>query len=350
MTRLLPTALLLLAAASTATTASATEPYPQRADVRAFVAEMAERNGLDADVLLRQFRKVKPDTAVLKAIKPPADPAARSWQAYRARFVDAKRIERGLEFWRDHEVALVRAQALYGVPAEIIVAIIGVETVYGRHTGQFEVFNALATLAFDYPPRAELFRRELEALLLLARDERRDPWQYRGSYAGAIGYPQFLPSSIRKYAVDFDRDGRVDLSGSSDDAIGSVARFLNMHGWEEGEPIAMAVKVSHCNTPLLLAEGIRPARLPAEMDEFGVEAEGAPAKAAALIDLATPAAPTEYRLGFNNFYVLTRYNRSSLYGAAVMDLAETLRAARPDERDLHLTHRDQDDPNGQPRP
>jgi membrane-bound lytic murein transglycosylase B len=333
MTRFLPIALLLATA-----TASATEPYQHRADVRAFVAETAERNDLDADVLLRQFRKAKPDPAVIKAIKPPTEPGARSWQSYRKRFVDAKRITAGREFWRSHEIALVRAQALYGVPAEIIVAIIGVETIYGRHTGEFEVFNALTNLAFDYPPRATLFRRELEALLLLARDQQRSPWHYRGSYAGAIGYPQFLPSSIRQYAVDFDRDGRIDLSASSEDAIGSVARFLNMHGWEEGEPIVVPAKVSGGGTPPLLAEGIRPARLPSEMAEFGVEAEGAPEKPAALIDLATPDAPTEYRLGYNNFYVLTRYNRSSFYAAAVADLAETLRQARyptpPTEDDL----------------
>ncbi|MBI5784114.1 MAG: lytic murein transglycosylase B [Rhodocyclales bacterium] len=324
MTRFLPTALLLAAAS-----AIATEPYQQRSDVRAFVAETAERNGLDAKVLLRHFRKAKPDPAVIKAITPSTEPAARSWQAYRARFVDAKRITAGLEFWHDHEIALVRAQARYDVPAEIIVAIIGVETIYGRHTGQFEVFNALTNLAFDYPPRAALFRRELEQLLLLARDQRRDPWQYRGSYAGAIGLPQFLPSSIRKYAVDFDRDGRIDLSASSEDAVGSVARFLSLHGWQRGEPVARPAKVSLCNTPQLLAEGIRPARLPEEMEEFGVESDGAPARPAALIDLATPDAPTEYRLGYQNFYVLTRYNRSSFYAAAVADLAETLRAARP---------------------
>lgn len=327
MTRILPTVLLLATA-----TACATEAYQERADVRAFVAETAERNGLDADTLLDHFRKAKPDPAVIKAITPPTDPAARSWQSYRARFVDARRVTDGLEFWRSNEIALVRAQALYDVPAEIIVAIIGVETIYGRLTGDFEVFNALTNLAFDYPPRATLFRQELEALLLLSRDESRSPWHYRGSYAGAIGYPQFLPSSIRKYAVDFDRDGRIDLAASSEDAIGSVARFLNMHGWERGEPIAAPAIVGACNmpcperdTPRLLAEGIRPARLPEEMAEFGVEAEGAPARPAALIDLATPDAPTEYRLGYNNFYVLTRYNRSSFYAAAVADLAQELR-------------------------
>jgi membrane-bound lytic murein transglycosylase B len=316
--------MLLLAAAG----AGAAEPFHQRADVRAFVDDMAERHGFDRARLLKQFRKVQPSPPVLKAIKPP-EPGTRSWQAYRDRFVDEKHISRGLEFWHRHEIALVRAQALFDVPAEIVVAIIGVETLYGQQMGSFDVFNALANLAFDYPPRAELFRGELEQLLLLARAERRDPWQYRGSYAGAIGYPQFLPSSIRKYAVDFDRDGRIDLAASAEDAIGSVARFLKLHGWTEGGPIARPAKVSYCNTPALLAEGIRPARLPAEMDEFGVDAADAPAQPAALIDLATPGSETEYRLGYHNFYVLTRYNRSAFYAAAVADLAAALRSARP---------------------
>lgn len=312
-----------------ATTAASARDFAQRADVQSFVAEMVERNGFDAEALLSNFRKVRSNPAVLKAIAPPSDPAARSWLAYRNRFVEPRRVARGIEFWRRHAASLARAEAIYGVPAEVMVAIIGVETLYGRHTGRFQVFDALATLAFDYPPRAGLFRRELEALLLLARDEQRDPWSYRGSYAGAIGLPQFLPSSVRRFAVDFDRDGSIDLVGSGEDAIGSIGRFLSEHGWLTGEEIARAVKVSGGGTPALLAEGIRPVRLPAEMTEFGVEADGAPEKPAALIDLVTPDGATEYRLGFNNFYVLTRYNRSSLYAAAVMDLAEALRAARP---------------------
>jgi membrane-bound lytic murein transglycosylase B len=315
------TVLLILAAAP-----CAAGHFHERDDVRAFIAEMVEQHGFDHDSLEASFRKVKASPPVLKAIQPP-EPTARSWQAYRARFVDHKRITRGLAFWRRHEVALMRAQALYDVPAEIIVAIIGVETIYGEHQGSFDVFNALANLAFDYPPRAALFRGELEQLLLLAREQHRDPWRYRGSYAGAIGYPQFLPSSIRSHAVDFDRDGRIDLAASSEDAIGSVASFLNRHGWAAGGPISVPAKVSHGDTPFLLAEGIRPVRLPAQMAEFGVEAEAAPADPAALIDLGTPGGPTEYRLGYHNFYVLTRYNRSTFYAAAVADLAEALHQA-----------------------
>jgi membrane-bound lytic murein transglycosylase B len=320
---------LLVLPALVAATACAAESYDEREDVRAFVADLAEREGFDADELLASFHKVKANPAVIKAITPPADPGVRSWQAYRSRFVEPKRIARGLAFWRQHEAALARAEALYGVPAEIVVAIIGVETIYGRRTGRFDVFNALANLAFDYPPRAELFRGELAALLLLAREEGRDPWRYRGSYAGAIGLPQFLPSSVRQWAVDFDRDGRIDLATSADDAIGSVANFLVAHGWRQGEPIGWPVKVSHDGPVRMLTTSVIPSWLPSEMAEFGVDAADAPDMPSALIDLATSEAPTEYRLGFNNFYVLTRYNRSSFYAAAVNDLAETLRAARP---------------------
>jgi membrane-bound lytic murein transglycosylase B len=287
---------------------------------------MAERYDFAPATLLAQFHRVTPSPAVIRAITPPSDPGVRSWQAYRSRFVEATRIGRGLDFWRRHEAALDRAEARYGVPAEIIVAIIGVETLYGRNPGKFHVFNALTNLAFDYPPRAALFRGELEALLLLAREERRDPWSYRGSYAGAIGLPQFLPSSIRRYAVDFDGSGGIDLAVSAEDAIGSVARFLNEHGWARGEVISLPARVQE-DPAALLAEGIRPARLPADLLGFGVEADAAPERPAALIDLATPTEATEYRLGFNNFFVLTRYNRSSFYAAAVQDLAEVLRAA-----------------------
>jgi membrane-bound lytic murein transglycosylase B len=363
--------------------ASANSGYAQREDVQAFIAAMQARHGLDAERLTALFGKTRPNASVLKAIAPPADPGIRSWQNYRQRFIEPRRIAAGLDFWRKHRATLAKAQALSGVPAEIIVAIIGIETFYGRHLGRFDSFAALATLAFDYPPRADLFRRELEALLLLAQDEGRAPDSYRGSYAGAIGLPQFLPSSIRAYAVDFDNNGRIDLVGSPADAIGSAANFLKEHGWVEGGPIAVAVKVgagpSQADTPpvtasgdfmggsepglrargankvgaggtapagsaaltgtasagsaglmgsaheVLIAEGILPRRRPAEMAGFGVEVPAAaPDAPAALIDLVTPAAPTEYWLGYRNFYVITRYNRSSFYAMTVFQFAETL--------------------------
>lgn len=305
--------------------------YAQREDVQAFIAAMQARHGMDAERLTALFEKTRPLPSVLKAIAPPADPGIRSWQAYRQRFIEPRRIAAGLAFWRKHQATLARAEALSGVPAEIIVAIIGVETFYGKQLGRFGSFAALATLAFDYPPRAELFRRELEALLLLAQDENRAPDSYRGSYAGAIGLPQFLPSSIRAYAVDFDQDGHIDLTASPADAIGSAANFLKEHGWETAGPIAVRVKVGAGETAhqALLDEGIKPARHPAGMTAFGIDIpHTAPDAPAALIDLVTPAAPMEYWLGYQNFYVITRYNRSSFYAMTVFQFAQTLQARR----------------------
>ncbi len=303
--------------------------YAEREDVQAFIAEMQTRHGLDSEKLTRLFAQTEPIPFVLKAIAPPADPRVKSWRSYRQRFIEPKRLKAGLEFWHKHRATLAKAEALSGVPAEFIVAIIGIETIYGKHLGRFDTFTALATLAFDYPPRADLFRRELEALLLLARDEQRSPTDYRGSYAGAIGLPQFLPSSIRAYAVDFDKSGQIDLTGSPSDAIGSVANFFKEHGWEAGGPVTLKVDAGGTACEPLIAEGIKPMRRPAEMRDFGVavpaDATDAPA---ALIDLVTPDADTEYWLGYQNFFVITRYNRSSFYAMAVFQFAQALKAAR----------------------
>jgi membrane-bound lytic murein transglycosylase B len=311
------------------------EPYARREDVRAFVQEMHQRHGFDVDALEALFGRTKPLAAVIKAIMPPRDPGVRSWQAYRNRFVEPKRIASGRRFMRIHAAELAAAEARFGVPVEIIAAIIGVETIYGKHMGRFGTFAALTTLAFDYPPRAELFRRELEELLLLAREEKRDPLAYTGSYAGALGLPQFLPSSRRRFAIDFDGNGTIDLAGSPADAIGSVARFLAEHGWEKDGPIATTVEAAGDGMQSILDEGIAPRRTPGEMQAAGLMLAMAvageatiPDRPAALIDLVTPHAATEYRLGYRNFFVITRYNRSSFYSAAVMDLAAALRDSK----------------------
>jgi membrane-bound lytic murein transglycosylase B len=321
----------LLTATLVASTASASAgSFDARPEVRAFIEEMVQRHGFVAKELEFLFSHARSREDVLRAIAPPKAPRERSWLAYRARFVNASRIQGGVAFWSRHAKTLARAAREHGVPEEIIVAIIGVETLYGRQTGGFRVVDSLATLAFDYPPRAAFFRSELEQYLLLARDQAFDVFSVKGSYAGAIGIPQFMPGSIRRYAVDYDRNARIDLSNSAADAIGSVANFLRAHGWRRGEAIWVPARIVGEAHRELLEAGIRPTTAVAELRgvEPGPGATLPPDTRVALIELESPDAPTEYRLGLENFYVLTRYNRSSLYASAVADLASALRAAR----------------------
>lgn len=328
MTRFLPAVVLctLVPAMMPGATAAG---FAQREEVRAFIDEMHERHGFDRTRLMRLFDQAQPQPRAIQAILPPKDPSVRSWQAYRARFIEPSRIEGGLRFWEANQQTLEAARLNYGIPEEIIVAIIGIETIYGRNMGKFPALATLATLAFDYPPRADLFRRELEALLLLARESRRSPAAYSGSYAGALGIPQFLPSSIRNWGVDFDGDGQVDLASSSADAIGSIANFLASHGWETGSPIVAPAHVADDRAGVLIEAGILPRLTPAEMSAYGViSAVDAPQLPCALIDLVTPNEATEYWLGYRNFYVITRYNRSSFYAMTVFALSRELKAER----------------------
>lgn len=294
-----------------------------------FVSEMEEKHGFDRDELLKALQRASHDDRVIRLIKPPSQPGTRSWQNYRGRFLGETRVNGGVSFWRRHAETLNRASERFGVPPEIIVAIVGVETHYGSYTGSFEAVSALATLAFDYPPRAPLFRRELENLFLLAREQNRDPFSYRGSFAGALGYPQFLPSSVRAYAVDFDGDGRIDFDSDPIDAIGSIANYLAAHGWENGEPVAVEVSLPDNLDPRALIDaGIEPSLDHLQIMSKGIEARQGqlhPAQAT-LFDLPTPGASTEYWLGYRNFYVITRYNRSSFYAMSVFELAETIRS------------------------
>ena len=208
------------------------QPYAARDEVKAFIDEVVKRHGFKSAELTRLFSKVQRIDPTLKLILPGEQRP--SWDDYRAQFVNETRVANGLAFWKENRRSLKRAEEKYGVPAQIIVAIIGVETNYGRNMGRYRVIDALSTLAFDYPPRASFFRGELEQYLLLAREERLNVFATRGSYAGAIGIPQFMPGSLRRYAVDFNGDGRIDLTRSSADAVGSVANFLKQHGWQPG--------------------------------------------------------------------------------------------------------------------
>jgi membrane-bound lytic murein transglycosylase B len=306
---------------------SIAESITEHPEVPAFIAAMQARHGIDAEKLSARLARLQPNARVLQLIAPPTSPTQRSWQRYRSRFIEEKRIKNGLAFWRENLVSLSRARALYGVPEEIIVAIIGIETIYGRNTGNFNTFAALATLAFYEPRRAEYFRQELEQLLLLAQESGRDPESYSGSYAGALGLPQFMPGSLRRYAVDFDGNGVIDLKGSADDAIGSVANFLAQHGWQENAPVAVPARLDGIDAERLQAwldTGIRPALSAQSLLDAGVTAHVDGARQVTLVALVTPDAATEYWLGYENFYVITRYNRSSFYAMSVYQLAQAL--------------------------
>jgi len=314
-----PWAALVLAAAPTL---AAAQLAP---DLEAFIQDMVRKHQFSDESLRRMFAKVEPNPAVISAITAPF--TARPWHEFRSRNVDAVRINGGVKFWREHAATLARARREFGVPEEIIVATIGVESIYGRRTGAYGVLEALTMLAFNYPPRAELFRSELEHFLLLAREARLDATRVKGSFAGAIGIPQFLPSSYRRYAVDFDGDGRRDLTSSVADAIGSVANYYKAHGWREGQIIAVPAAVEPEGAAALLELGIKPRLNVGELKRRGVSPseplEEGPA--AALFVVESEIGPS-YWLGLNNFYVITRYNRSINYALAVRELARELRA------------------------
>lgn len=314
------------------------EDYAGRADVRRFVAEVSERNGLPRAEIEALMARARRQSSVLRAMQAPAEAPQRSWAGYRAQFLTPQRIEAGMRFREANAVALKRAADEFGVPEEIVLGIIGVETVYGRNVGSYRVLDALATLAFDFPARQDYFRYELEQFLLHVREEGLDALAVRGSYAGAIGIPQFMPGSYRRYAVDFDGDGHRNLRSSAADAIGSVANFLRQHGWQPGEPVAVKARAEGNAFKPLLQGGVLPGFRLADLEAVGVTpTESAPAEAlSTLIELPTSGQPPVYWLGFTNFFVLTRYNRSSFYAIAVLELARVI-AAEARRRDAGIS-------------
>ncbi|HYR05053.1 MAG TPA: lytic murein transglycosylase B [Gallionella sp.] len=288
-----------------------------------FIDEMVVKHQFRRNELENAFAHAQHLPAVIEAISRPA--TIKPWPEYRAAFVNQKRIKLGLEFWGKYRQTLRRAERKYGVPQEIIIAVIGVETIYGQNAGNFRVLDALTTLAFDYPRRADFFRTELENYLLLARDQQFDLMTIRGSYAGAMGIPQFMPSSYRNYAVDFNGNHKTDLLGEDRDAIGSVANYLQSYGWVRGEPVAVRVQVGEESC---LGE-IRMPRSFAEWAAAGIvpSANFALDKPARLVDF-TVEEGKEFWLVFNNFEVITRYNNSDFYAMSVFQLAEEIKAAR----------------------
>ncbi|MRW87188.1 lytic murein transglycosylase B [Pseudoduganella sp. FT26W] len=307
-------------------------------EVRAFLDDLAARDGFDRAELGALINQVRYVDAAVQLVKPAPPGKPKNWQAYSKLMIDPVRIDAGVKFWNDNAEALARAESLYGVPAEVLVGIIGIETVYGRNTGRFRVLDAITTLAFSYPEapqrreRMEFFRGELEATLLFARQDGVDPLSLKGSFAGAIGMPQFMPSSLMKYAVDFDGSGKIDLQNSASDAIGSVAAFLAGHGWQRdvGGPVVYAAAVSPNRAwEGMLNQGLAAKYRSAELATAGVtSAVPAPDQLYGLVDLQNGAEPTEYWLANNNFFAITQYNRSYFYAMSVVELGRAVRLAR----------------------
>ena len=311
-------------------------------EARSFIDMMVEKHSFDRMELEALLNKTRFVDSAIQLMKPAPAGKPKNWALYRSRFIEPMRIAAGVAFWQANADALARAEARFGVPADIIVGIIGVETIYGRNTGNFRVLDAITTLAFSYPEtpnramRIELFRGELENTLLYARENGIDPFSLNGSYAGAIGLPQFMPSSLRKYALDFDGDQRVDLRNSNADAIGSVANFLVQHGWKKGEPYVFPASVSATNAEgraawdKFIGQGLKAQFTAEEMRRNGVTpGSELPAETLfSLVDLQNGAEPTEYWLGAANFFVITQYNRSYFYAMSVIDLGRAIRSAR----------------------
>jgi membrane-bound lytic murein transglycosylase B len=298
----------------------------EREGARAFIREIAAQEGFNAAELRGLFEQIEPRPAVIEAMRSPAE--ALPWRRYRPIFMTEERAAAGRAFLRQHADVLARAQREYGVPPAIVTAIIGVETFYGRHQGEYPVLDTLATLAFDYPPRNAFFRGELEQFLQLARSEGLAPRAVKGSYAGAMGMPQFIASSYRAYAVDFDGDGRRDLWDSPADVIGSVAAYLGRHGWQAGAPIAHRLQPPGEGYRELLQEGLEPRVTAAQLRAAGLRLEPTPTDGERVHVFELEGKDgTQVWAGRRNFYVITRYNHSALYAMAVYQLAERIRRA-----------------------
>ncbi len=307
------------------------ENYAQRADVKSFINEMVTRHGFDRQYLEQKFSTAKRLDNVLESIARPAEKEL-NWRQYRPIFVTSKRSNRGKEFIQKYGDILKRAEQEYGVPVEIITAIIGVETYYGKHTGKYTVFDSLTTLGFDYPPRSRFFKSELKQFLLLSKEENIDIDEMTGSYAGAMGMPQFISSSYRRYAVDFDGDGKRDLWHSMPDVIGSVANYFSEHGWVKGAAITFPVTVT--DTRIVHRKNtLKPYATLQQFNSQGVkkrpdakvkQSELSDGQMASLLKFEGKQGD-EYWLGLKNFYVITRYNHSELYAMAVFQLSEKIK-------------------------
>ncbi len=313
--------------------AGANAEYLSRPEVHSFMESLQAEHGLELASLERIMGEARHQPKVVRLIGPErvtADQPVRSYPRYRAKFLTKTRIAAGARYWEAHHEHLERAEAEFGIPPEVILGILGVETAFGRVTGTFRVVDSLTTIAFDGPRRQEYFRDELKEFLLLAHETNIDPLAIRGSYAGAMGLPQFMPSSYRRHAVDFDGDGLIDLVDSAADAIGSIASYLKAHGWVAGEVASVPVLLPP-GSEAVLVTGLERAHRVAELEAQGAKFSGSPVRpedTCSVVELPAPGTKSRYLAGFANFEAITRYNRSTFYATAVLELADAIRATR----------------------
>jgi membrane-bound lytic murein transglycosylase B len=321
--------ILLLVSCLWAASSYATDNYGVNPAARVVADELVLEEGFNRDALMEVFAQAQRKDSILEAIARPAE-KTKPWYEYRAIFLNESREYQGAAFFAKHRATLERAEREFGVPAEIIVAIIGVETYYGRSAGNYRVLDALATLAFDYPPRAPFFTSELKHYLILTRDQGMDPTDLMGSYAGAMGYGQFMPSSYRSYAIDFDGDGKIDIWKNPVDAIGSVANYFKQHGWRQGEAVVAAADVAATTPDSIFVQSrddLTPQRTVAQFAADGVAPRIKLDPNALAIAMKFELKKSyEYWLGLHNFYVITRYNQSAMYAMSVYQLSQRLAA------------------------
>ncbi len=316
--------------------------YANNPNVDTFINDMVARYDFNESALHALFAGVSYSATAVKLVTPSPSPSVKNWRVYQSRFLDQVRINAGVRFWRANQATLQRAYEEFGVPPEVVVGIIGVETIYGRFMGNFRVLDALTTLSFDYPntanraDRQATFRKNLEDYLVWTRDSQIDPTTVLGSYTGAIGIPQFLPSSIVQYAVSYDGNKQIDLRTSQADAIGSVANYLRQNGWENGRPVVWKIgsDAGSLGVAQAAADGKPEPHWPLDqllragllLNEPGVDIASEAGTPVTVVDLPSPGRGTEYMLGLKNFYVLTRYNRSFFYALAVYQLGQRVKA------------------------
>ena len=306
--------------------ATAQADYSNNPGAEAFIKTMVEKHNFDRDWVMAVLKQAEPKQSILDAMSRPAE-SVMTWGRYRNIFIQDSRVSQGVEFWKAHREELARAEKETGVPASMIVGIIGVETRFGRNMGSYRVVDALATLGFDFPRRSKFFLGQLEEYMLMVREQDIEPFSLKGSYAGAMGYGQFIPSSYRAYAVDFDGDGKIDIVNNTVDAIGSVANYFKRHGWRSGEPVVASVVLKEGADHSLFNAGLKPVKTVAQLKQAGIASDQklAPEQKATAMKLDGEKGD-EYWIGLQNFYVITRYNHSAMYAMAAYQLSQLIAA------------------------